>query len=382
MSIWVLLLLFCLQPLLLSYAHKDSSEELGGWAPIIPPMFFHPQPLRDDVVINAGVLGQYRFSEDMHTYNVPSDVQIRPALVDLLNELQVLLNRPMLILSGYHSEQHQIYLWAKWLGDRPEAIKDLNRQGHATWTEWINASQALPGCPSLRSKHRRGDAVNFYCADVEVESDKQRELLTGFIREAGGTREYTVEERTQLNIPSGDNYLLEVTGYGLDEAANIENPSGHPYFHVVYRPSEAPPMPSSHRIGTRMEYPETEHYRYTRGEILLIAVEDYAYFAEVTADTEWQAPDVSIRFFVKDIHERLGNKVSINAIHAKREKPESGWGTQKVFLSYFDGKAWIFSKDVTVFEDHYLLPVSFSGDRRLQFNRVRIPIAQTKKETE
>ena len=374
----VLSLLFWLYLPLSSCAHTDSSDK--ELPPIIPQMFFHSLPLRDDVIINAGELGRYCFSEDTRPFDASGHIHIRPELVDLLNDLQAIFKHPMLITSGYRSQQHQIYLWAKWLGDRPAEIHALNEENYPTWAEWINASQSLPGCPSLRSKHQTGEAVNFYWATLDFDSEKQRKLLTGLIHEAGGTRDYTPEERMQFGIPVDDNYLLEVIGYPSGKDIKRDKASSRAYFHVVYRPSEAPAMPSIDRIGTRLTPDEEEKYHYTRGEILLIADEHYGYFAEVTADTQPNDPEVSVRFFVKEIGKKLEEKIPINAVVTKREKPENGWGTQKVLLEYFDGKTWIFSKDVTVFENHYLLPESVNSERKVPFNKVRIPIFQPKKE--
>ena len=141
-------------------------------------------------------------------------------------------------------------------------------------------------------------------------------------------------------------------------------------------------MPNIDRIGIRLTPDEEKKHLYTQGEILLIADEHYGYFAEVTANTQLNDPEVSIRFFDKEIGKKLGEKIPINAVVTKREKPENGWGTQKVLLQYFDGKTWIFSKDVTVFEDHYLLPESVNSERKVSFNKVRIPIFQPKKEVQ
>ena len=378
-SILVLAVLVCSNPLLSSCAHTDSvNKELP---PVVPQMFFHPLPLRDDVIINASELGRYRFSEDTtHTYDAARHIRIRPELVDLLNELQAIFKHPMLITSGYRSQQHQIYLWAKWLGDRPTEVRALNEKNYATWVEWVNASQDLLGCPSLRSKHQIGDAVNFYWATLDFDSEKQRKLLTGLIREAGGTRDYTPEERMQFGIPDDDNYLLEVIGYPLANDINRDNVSRRSYFHVVYRPSEVPAMPSIDRIGRYLSPDEEEKYLYTRGEILLIEDGAYGYFAEVTKDTQLNDTKISVRFFTKEIRKKLGNKISISAVITKREKPENGWGTQKVLLQYFDGKTWILSKDATVFEDHYLLPESVNSKRKISLNKVRIPSFQPKKE--
>ena len=379
LSITVLMALLCLNLLLSSCAHTDSvNKELPS---IVPQMFFHPLPLRDDVIINAGKLGRYRFSEDTYTSDASRDIRIRPELVDLLNELQAIFKHPMLITSGYRSQQHQIYLWAKWLGDRPAEVRALNEKNYTTWAEWVNASQDLPGCPSLQSKHQTGDAVNFYWSTLDFDSDKQRKLLTGLIREAGGTRDYTPEERMQFGIPDDNNYLLEVTGYPLADDINRDNVSRRSYFHVVYRPSEVPAMPSIDRIGRYLSPDAEEKYLYTRGEILLIEDDAYGYFAEVTKDTQLNT-EISVRFFTKEIRKKLGDNVSINAVITKREKPENGWGTQKVSLEYFDGKTWGFFKDVTVFEDHYLLPESVSGERKVPFNKVRIPLSQPKKEVQ
>jgi len=378
-SILVLTVLFCLLLPLTSCAHTDSADK--ELASIIPEMFFHPLPLRDDVIINAGELGRYSFSEDTtHIYDAARHIQIRPELVDLLNELQAIFKHPMIITSGYRSQQHQIYLWAKWLGDRPEKARALNEENYPTWANWINASQDLPGCPSLRSKHQTGDAVNFYCTTLDFNSEKQRKLLTGLIREAGGTGDYTPEERIQFGIPDDDNYLLEVVGHPSNKDIKGDKASPQAYFHVVYRPSEAPAMPSIERIGRLLTPDQEEKYLYTRGEILLIETDGYGYFAEVIEDTQLNDSEVSVRFFVKEIAKKLGDKISINTVVTKREKPENGWGTQKVLLQYFDGKTWISSEDVTVFEDHYLLPESISGERKVPFNKVRIPSFRPKKE--
>ena len=378
-SILVLTVLFCLLLPLTSCAHTDSADK--KLPPIVPQMFFHPLPLRDDVIINAGELGRYRFSEDTtHTYDAARHIRIRPELVDLLNELQAIFKHPILITSGYRSQQHQIYLWAKWLGDRPAEVRALNKKNYPTWAEWVNASQDLPGCPSLQSKHQTGDAVNFYWATLDLDSEKRRKLLTGLIREAGGTRDYTAEERRQFGIPDDDNYLLEVIGSSSGKDIKQDKTSPQAHFHVVYRPSEVPAMPGIDRIGIRLTSDEEEKYLYTRGEILQIETNNYGYLAEVTEDTKLNAPEVSVRFFVKEIDKKLGDKVSINAVITKREKPENGWGTEKVLLQYFDGKTWVFSKDVTVFENHYLLSESANNEREVPFNKVRIPIFQPKKE--
>ena len=92
------LVLFCLQPLFFGCAHTDSVEK--KLPSIVPQMFFHPLPHRDDVIINAGELGRYRFSEDTaHINDAAQHIWIRLELVDLLNELQRIFMHPMLITS-------------------------------------------------------------------------------------------------------------------------------------------------------------------------------------------------------------------------------------------------------------------------------------------
>lgn len=374
LSLFVLAAVLGLQPSLLNCAPTEVRKE--QLAEITAEMFFAPLPPRGEVVINAGDLGRYRFTADTTTYEIPSDVRIRPALVDLLNELQVLFKDPVLIISGYHSKQHQIYLWAKWLSDRPDEIKTLNRRNYGTWDAWVNASQDLPGCPSLRSKHRNGDAVNFHWKSLSLDTARQRELLTWLIRKAGGTRNYTRKQRERFGIPIDDNYLLKVNAYRRGEKDSVENPSGIPHFYVVYRPSDKPAMPRIGDIGTRLDQQEEKERRYRRGDILFVeSDDDYGYLAEVTKDTRLNDPDVVIRFFRAELRDKVGRSISRNAIHAKRTKPESGWGRKEIALEYFNGEEWIPTENAIVYEDYYLLPKSVNVDRKeLQFEQVRVPI--------
>lgn len=231
-------------------------------APVIREMFFQPLPLQEDVVIDAGMLGRYRFSEDTEPPNVPTHI-IRQELVDLLNTLQRGFKQPMLIKSGYRSPQHQIYLWAKWLSEHPDHIAELNRQNHPTWGAWVQASQTLTGCPSLESKHQTGEAVDFYWEMLDLSSVDRRESLTQQILETGGTRDYTLEERQRFGIPNDDNYLFTVTAHGGDEMRNTPARSGRTYFRVVYRPSTIPTMPNIEQIGMLLPASEPEKELWT-----------------------------------------------------------------------------------------------------------------------
>ena len=130
-------------------------------------------------------------------------------------------------------------------------------------------------------------------------------------------------------------------------------------------PPENPPVP-------------TEQNRYKKGEILLIEAEGYKYFAKVTANTKRSDTQVPVQFFVADIRQKVGNKTALDKVVNKREKPKAGWGSEKVLLQHFDGTQWVLSKDVAVFEDYYLLPESFQGERKVPLSKVRIPIVHPK----
>ena len=226
-------------------------------APVSREMFFESLPAQDDVIIDAGALGRYRFSEDTKPPDVPSHI-IRQELVDLLNALQGTFEQPMLITSGYRSRQNHIYLWAKWLSEHPEHISELNRQEHPNWETWVQASQVLSGYPPLQSKHQTGEAVDFYWDTLDFGSVEQRESVTQQILETGGTRDYTPEERQRFSIPDGDNYLFTLTAHAADEVGNAGTPSGRAHFHVVYRPSSAPTTPNIEHIGMLLPPSEPE----------------------------------------------------------------------------------------------------------------------------
>ena len=113
MFLWVLLCL-CM-----FHAVSASAHEIPE---ITPEMFFQPLPYRADVVLDAGNLGRYSFSEDTDTHQLPEEVTIRRELLKLLNDFQAELDQPLLLISGYRSPQHQIYLWAKWFEKHPQHV--------------------------------------------------------------------------------------------------------------------------------------------------------------------------------------------------------------------------------------------------------------------
>ena len=398
LPVLTLVLMCCLSLLCLSC--KSGNRVDQTLPPVTAAMFFQQMPSGGEVIIDAGPLGKYKFLAEAGSPNVT----IQPELIALLNKLQGVFKHPMHIIVGHRSQQHQIYLWAKWLSGYSEQVAALNAQNHASWEAWVKASQELPGCPSLQSKHQSGAAASFYWETLVIESDEQRASLRQQVREAGGTQAYTPDDRSRFGIPAGDNYLFHVTAYLSGEAGAGEAPPGRAYIHVMYQPSVEPAMPSIDKIGTLIEAsepepppepeppsqpvpvppsqpeppPAPEKNLYTRGEILLVDAAGYRYFAEVTADTKLGATTVPVLFFVEDIRQSVGNTVPVSTVATKREIPPNGWGNQKVLLQYFDGTQWVLGRNVTVFEDYYLLPESTMGERRLPLSKVRIPIFKTK----
>ena len=385
-----LTVLFCIAALFIGGVHADPATSEEGTASlerdtaqsgtsmgIVSGMFFRPYPHRADIVIDAGDLGRYRFSEDTELRRIPRDVRIRRELVQLLNDVEEEVGRPVQILSGYRSEQHQIYLWAKWLKDNYAKVRALNRENHRTWAAWIEASQELRGCPPLATKHQTGDAVTFYWKTLSLDSRRIRKERTELIRELGGEEQYSARDRREFNIPRGDNALFEVTAYAEDDNISLDNPQGYPCFHVVYRPSDPPRAPRSRDVGVpeRDDRRDTTPRTYKKGDILLIAVDKYYYLGEVMEDTHRRDRTVKVWFFVEEIRDELRDEVSIDEVSGVRPKPEAGWGKAKVILEYYNGKEWKHAEDVLVFRDYYRLPHPVRGARRLEFDQVRLLIA-------
>lgn len=380
----VLSVLFCSAALFIGGVQADPADSEEGLAPlvedlaqsetfpeILPEMFFRPYPYGADIVIDAGSLGRYRFSEDTYR-GVQVGVRIRRELVMLLNDVQKTLEHRILIVSGYRSEQHQIYLWATWLKDNP-AVSALNRENYPTWKAWIDASQELPGCPPLATKHQNGDAVSFYWKGLDLDSREKRELLTQAIQGLGGEEKYSERDRRRFNIPAGDTARFEVTAYPKGDDVNIDNPDGLAYFKVIYRRSETPAAPRSDNVGTRehTDNSDSTTRNYRHGDIVRVRVDEHEYLARVMEDTRSRTREVEVWFWVDDIRKKVGDTVSIRDITMRREKPEAGWGKKAVTLEYLTRTGWKYSMDVLVYRDKYVLPRTVEGERELEFSQVR-----------
>lgn len=113
---------------------------------------------------------------------------------------------------------------------------------------------------------------------------------------------------------------------------------------------------------------------YTSDTIIQIESGDYIYLARVTADTLPTDKEVPVHIFAPHLQRKIGDTLPIESVRSIREESENGWGTRLVAAEYFDGTQWKFEWNVREMEDHYLLPETFQGVRRLEFSNVRFPI--------
>ena len=222
-----------------------GNSPVGKLTPVTREMFFTEAQTVGDIIIDAGALGIYQFTAIPQTATTPEHV-IRQELLDLLNEIQKIFKEPIKIEVGYRSPEQHIYQWAKWLRENPDIIATLNTENHVSWEAWVKASQKIEGCPPLHSKHQTGDAVTFMRSSENSLSGAGGDLLMKHLRDIGGTREYTAEERTLYNIPEKENYLFNIT--------SVMNGENLQYF-VEYVPSQTPPTPNVEQLGKLISKP-------------------------------------------------------------------------------------------------------------------------------
>lgn len=113
---------------------------------------------------------------------------------------------------------------------------------------------------------------------------------------------------------------------------------------------------------------------YPSDTVIRIQSSEYIYLARVTADTLPTAKAVPVFFFTPHLQRKLGDTIDIGDVLEIREEPENGWGTQLVGAEYFDGVKWHFAWEIREMADHYLLPETFQGVRRLEFSNIRFPV--------
>ena len=333
---------------------------------------WHPK----DVIINAGDIGRYKFIMDKDVVRLPENVKIRPELIKLLNDLQKEFNTSMIIMSGYRTQVQDTYLWASWLSNNIKCIDSLNEKKLGSWEEWINASQKYAKIYPICTKHQNGDAVDFYWKGLDFKTEKKRDLMIELINEISGTRQYSDDDRAMFGIPKDDNNLLKVVAYMPGESVSILNPDGVCYFHVEYQPSKLPTKPNIDQIGKKMSEQEELELFYKNGESVYIEYDDFLYLARIVNDSS--VKDLSVQAFIhyEQVRNKLGNEIPKNLIHARRHKPENGWGTEKVMLEYQQGNEWIPIMDVIEYEDYYLVPDESQGQIKIFLKDVRFPIAK------
>lgn len=344
--------------------------------PITSEDFIKPIWHSKDAIVNAGNIGRYKFSIDTGELAIPDNVKIRPELIKLLNDLQKEFNTSMIIMSGYRSQEQDIYLWANWLSDNTKYIKMLNEKGLKDWDEWVNNSVELSKIFPICSKHQTGDAVDFYWKDLDFKTEKKRDLMIALINELAGSRKYTGEDRNMFAIPKDDDNLLKVVAYMPNEVVSILNPKGVCYFHVEYQPSPIPQKPSVEVIGKKMTDQEELALLYKNGEYVLIEYDDFLYPARIMADSGVDALDVDLYIFCDQIRKELGDRISKNYIHARRAEPEEGWGKTKVMIEYLKDEEWESAMDVLEYEDYFLVPDDNQGQFTIPIKDVRFPVAR------
>ena len=234
-NIFITTLLFCLNIFMSRLAFAPQIEQrVDGVRFSISEIeeFRQTLPIQPDVILNAGELGYYRFTDDQNRLTEADIIKIRPELLDLTRALRQERGNGFQIIDGLRTPQHNIYRWAAWLNEHPKQLKMLNARGYQSWAEWIAASQTIPGSTSLQSKHQTGDAAEITWNGLETATERHRDLIAHLITELGGKSE----------------------GTPLFKTIAVEN-HGKPAFRIVYQPSEAPPLPDPHQIGTRITAP-------------------------------------------------------------------------------------------------------------------------------
>ena len=109
--------------------------------------------------------------------------------------------------------------------------------------------------------------------------------------------------------------------------------------------------------------------------IILIEEGDYMYLAKVLEPYTEDGSRVHVHIFNDRIRKKVGDYISTSRVAAERVEPSEGWGTRRVAIQYFSDEDWVYTEDATEFEDHYLISITDTTEkRRVNFKTVRFPI--------
>ncbi len=109
-------------------------------------------------------------------------------------------------------------------------------------------------------------------------------------------------------------------------------------------------------------------------ELILIEDGDYMYLAKVLNGYSESDTQIQVYIFNDKIREKIGDSIPNSKLAAKRTKPENGWGTRQLALQYYWNEEWIYSENVTEFEDYFLIPVEEDKDREIKLRHIRFLI--------
>ena len=109
-------------------------------------------------------------------------------------------------------------------------------------------------------------------------------------------------------------------------------------------------------------------------EIVLIKEGQYMYPAKVTKTSAESDLQIQVYIFNDTVRGKIGDQIPDSKVVAKRLKPPKGWGTRQVALQYFWNEEWIYTEDVTEFEDHYIIPITAEENRKIELKHIRFPM--------
>lgn len=109
-------------------------------------------------------------------------------------------------------------------------------------------------------------------------------------------------------------------------------------------------------------------------ELIFIVDDDFMYPAKVIKEFTETDSQIKVYIFNDTIREKIGDVIPNSKLAAKRTEPQNGWGTHQLALQYYWNDEWIYSENVTEFEDYYLIPIDGGKDREIKLQHIRFPI--------